>query len=1614
MVEDVWEKHLLSDEHFRRMTAFMASKLGENTMLVFRSVCGSELHGYSFFGDMFGFSESCSAYTVKPFVQKDPNKKITWQWNSKNKVHDFVLSIIGLEDLVERRSNEVVGEHAPDFFCRLCATVIPRRAMLLEAHVRSVQHVLCYLHKYHPLTILKIDGLPKEGGREIRRAIAQRLKDVRPKSEYCIPVYDPIGEQERKGIVAMQKAKEEERQRQMAEARKKAQEERKRKDEERRKLREQEIERERNRKIERERKEKEARDRAKRIEDERQRLRQVALENAQKVEDEKRAQVTEEKGRRQSQQAQLRSILDREKARLKVLQDRDKAQRLVQEKLDLEQKMKELQEKAALQKPVVVVPDPQLIIPAKLVNKPSQMPPITMISVPPPNMSVIPSTFNQYGVPPPVNSFTMSSPNVQYSEPPPELIRNTLELVGPKPVFSSFVPVAESMPIYPTRDAENSSDYDCSRSRSSSSSQTRSLSPSYHVYRPSLHGREVDPYITNPKIMHTRAQLVDFIWRQGAERIPPNELPLKFNKKASGMEGVLGLDCLYEACLCLFSTVVCVDSPELDTFYCSMCGIWTTPSGMFIHLETKEHKLAYLFRNYKMYHQTVISETNNVVRTSMLSQFAIQIWRMEQPPSQVNNRLRSILDRATICRLWPEHVTVLDQSWRFEGNSVGRVDVPAPVSKEATQFNNPQKIVVKKSKSKDSDVEITDTDLPIVKKKKIDKKKTESFKQRKRSRSRDKRVDVMDINRRRKQMDLLSERKRRRSSSRDKHSRSRNWKHSHGRESRRRSRSRDSLRHNRSRSRENTVKDSNMSWEENAAAFLAKLGDFKAAAKVLDHKKNNHNNEKSQVTSPLDKQLGGGTPGINVDHQNSDLFAEKIKQIRNLAIPIQQKEIVQSMCAFDDISDICSGTQRQDSSYSRQPSCIQQSSQQQHFADEKVEMRKLLGVLITMQQEAERTGGLDAAIVDRLYREVGLQKKEGVANDQLLAQLCAQIAGQESPANKPAIDLESFGISKISNTEPTSQFHNQTPVSTNQYIPSTSHQLTSAILTKQRQVMNSSTNGSIFSLLSDVRSSLANIKSNRPPSPIVKPPPFVITKREDVFPESESFSFVYPDPDQEKERQEKVAFQSDSGSWKSPRNQFSFKNPHKNSFVFPQLIQASPGRNARSEYEPTYPAKPIRKLVQRGKLIVQEESNTSINNNQLTKKQKVALKKKELLEEAERLRKQAEEEGLDDGDDDWDNLETEMVQILDQPMVPKIGVPSTWTQPVPQKQKENPQTAKPEKIKENTPVLIASGQKMPLARTILPTRKLTSTLANNQQSPQLQEQWKNPTQQSSSSLDQKSALKRRLIGVPVSWPDSNTQAKELSVSTTQQKLSPLATVSSDYSQYYFSASQQPVYPTHPAYVTQSFFPQQPPPGFSQQQYYGQDAIEIMNINRCLDRLRSTRMNKFNCRREIEVDSIVRETAETVRVVSQVEDRVLSIFFQVKTEMGVLELNDVDWMLDIFEEMNTSLLREQYEDTIQLEEDRLKCEVSEYLNPSVFCPACAKFPMTVTDTAAECQGCPFRFNFKVGCSSPSPSQLNNLLTTAFGEHEIEDPWWPQTDTYHHESDRQELPKDSSSD
>ncbi|KAJ1370448.1 hypothetical protein KIN20_032173 [Parelaphostrongylus tenuis] len=999
IVTNVWDSHLSSQGHFARFQAFMSNRL-----------------------DMSGFSEKTSSYTVKPFKHQDPSNKVAWHWSAEKNAHDFVLTVIGLEDLVERRSSETDGIHSPDFFCRLCALVISRDPSSLEAHVRSMQHVLNFVHKYHPDTIMEIDSLP-EGGKEMRKILAQLLKFHEPSNSHCIPIYDPVGEQKRKALIAMQKARDEERECQLvAEARRQAEEQQQKNEEKQRKQREVEIfqeERKRAGRIE-----KEIHGRGKRFEGKEfssQKLHTEHKEATRKVKDDRETVSESERetkgAERSRRQDELRMLLDKEKQRLKALQMKEATQRhLIKEKDMFERTIRELEkrhEEIAVQRsipsfvgssrymssmhmktrPIYPTNRTQEIyqqlryetVSPDLLNEP-----VSRLETVSPDLhnepvfhfeTVSPRLQNRpvsrfETVSPDLLSAPVPSPTSPFSIPPSGKWRS--QECASQTLFKTHVPFADTFEEQ-TRleEAENA----ISRRVKQSELECQNV-----IARPSLRERKVDPYILNGSIIQSRDQLVDFIWRQGAERIPTNELPVKFNQKAAEIEGALGVDSLYE--------VVCVDCSDMDTFYCSMCGVWTTPNDMFEHLETTSHKLAYLFRNYKMYHQAIVSEPDFLARSAKLNEYAIKIWKMENPPRKVTNRLRSLLDRATIERIWPECITILDHSWKDEGRRVGRVEVPSPISKQVLNLIDEESIKLKKNeklrelKQFEETINVKGKDKHSSsskerEKKKDDKEKMKSNRSRKRRpttpgkpKQRDNRRQTSPVRKRHRSRSLE-----RRKSCNHRHLRDSSCSYSkHGHRDRSHSRnrgrsrsrshatspriSRRTIRRSRSRSKiENVIENSGLSWEATAAAFLTKLGDPRGAALV------------SQPSN------------------NSTVFDEKVEQRRNFAQPqptahtsslvndfLEHQERLKKLQEILTISD----------------------------SDEKAQMRKLLGVLITMQQEAERYGSINKSMVDKLYQEVGL-KKSVDSTEQLLAQLCSQISHKSESNNKTVVDLHHTG-----------------------------------------------------------------------------------------------------------------------------------------------------------------------------------------------------------------------------------------------------------------------------------------------------------------------------------------------------------------------------------------------------------------------------------------------------------------------------------------------------------------------------------------------------------------------------------------------------------------------------
>ncbi|CAJ0962875.1 unnamed protein product, partial [Mesorhabditis belari] len=923
LVEDMSE-HLSKEEHQRRQIAILSCQMAPN-----------------------GFTDQPSGYTVKEFEQKDPIKKVTWHYNQTLKMHEFVLAIVGLQDIVERKSNEHDIEPPDptecDFYCRLCLVSFPRKAQALESHIRSSTHILQYVHKYHPTALKKIEqSAENDNGREFRKVLAQLLKDVKPPSQYCIMVYDPFGERQRRAILAMQRAQEDERRRAEEEERKVAEETRKKKDEERRKQREAEYkarariqaerdkleaaQREKRMKIEaqRERLEKEARERRAMMEareqKERDQLMALAFAKQQELEaarnrlEQERQMIEETK--KGKERAILQARLSEERRRLdEQIRDKQRQKQLIEDRKKLEQELEDVrrrkaetearrielenrQQSAAIaSRQSASVPRPSLIIPpAPTLNlpltQPNLMPGLPMLN--PVQFTVPPPTFNA-GVPPPSVamsmgqpiSFNMANPNIR---PPPQLMPQ------------------QAIP--------------------------------WQTVRPTLANVAVDPYLLDPAIITSREQLLDFMERQGTIPIPKEEVSLikRFNTYVASVQGLLGLASIYE--------VVCLDDPKLESYYCSLCRHWALAGEMIKHMESNVHRLAYLFKFRVAFHNAVMSETNVMVRDCMIEQFAVELWKREQPGAVLSQRLRAVLNKQVVQRLWPNYYLSQDQSWKYDP----RAGSPIPVDPSDTSLMNLE--LPGRNTMMPMNVSMVWEGGPMENLMHNEMDRRSDDRARRRSsrspsgteKTKEEVIDgdhgpgIAQGGQRREIEEGAQVEVAKRSRSRD----------------RRRPKSRSP---NRSHLMQPLIPINSTapighppSWEESAAAFLQKIGDTKAASKVLE----------SQAAAT------------------------------RLPLP-------------------------------NPPSTSQARSEN----NENAQLRKMLGLLVTMQKEAETRGSLDDQMINQIYGEMGLKRNADSEADALLVKVCSLIGGtsaQDPTKAKPKIDLSVFGIEEANPATPPKNF----------------------------------------------------------------------------------------------------------------------------------------------------------------------------------------------------------------------------------------------------------------------------------------------------------------------------------------------------------------------------------------------------------------------------------------------------------------------------------------------------------------------------------------------------------------------------------------------------------------
>ncbi|KAL3089391.1 hypothetical protein niasHT_030258 [Heterodera trifolii] len=484
------------------------------------------------------------------------------------------------------------------------------------------------------------------------------------------------------------------------------------------------------------------------------------------------------------------------------------------------------------------------------------------------------------------------------------------------------------------------------------------------------------------------AALIEYMWKQGYEPIPPGEPPLLFNEILSKRKGLIGANTLYQ--------IICFGHPELETYYCGMCNHWTTVSEMFSHLRASMHRLSYMFRNYKMYHRKAMEELDEERRDLMLERFASKIWDIEGC-GRCTNRMRCILNEEAIRRIWPDYISCVDNSWKIIDDDDDDLLMSQRVLPQK-DFDQPQ--LAQKTPMIGAELtaeQIIFTDHSVVRaasaqvRASLVAKKLElaeraghpgiglsSLNSDKRSEEADKNVtnskekkrsqkesDVSkesNSNRSERRRDKSKERSKQSSTEKPKRSRSREREGKKGERDRERERERGGRRRSRSKDRgtrteEDKEKDSSRSknsesWMEKAAQFLHKIGDTKNATKLYWEATANEADEEPgrDDHQNMDKNVStGGTKSAS--HSQTSSLADRLASSsqsmvrRRGQIDEQERQQVQGQLSPEPPPmTTIRGTERQ-------------RQLKRPAVDDKSEMRRAIAVMVELQQEYESNSG---------------------------------------------------------------------------------------------------------------------------------------------------------------------------------------------------------------------------------------------------------------------------------------------------------------------------------------------------------------------------------------------------------------------------------------------------------------------------------------------------------------------------------------------------------------------------------------------------------------------------------------------------------------------------------
>ncbi|VDK31131.1 unnamed protein product [Anisakis simplex] len=71
--------------------------------------------------------------------------KVVWRWKELANEYEYVYKVVGLSDMIERRSsNAEMSVAEMDVYCTLCTAIISYSQEAVDEHIRSLTHIINY------------------------------------------------------------------------------------------------------------------------------------------------------------------------------------------------------------------------------------------------------------------------------------------------------------------------------------------------------------------------------------------------------------------------------------------------------------------------------------------------------------------------------------------------------------------------------------------------------------------------------------------------------------------------------------------------------------------------------------------------------------------------------------------------------------------------------------------------------------------------------------------------------------------------------------------------------------------------------------------------------------------------------------------------------------------------------------------------------------------------------------------------------------------------------------------------------------------------------------------------------------------------------------------------------------------------------------------------------------------------------------------------------------------------------------------------------------------------------------------------------------------------------